>query len=173
MPAFNVFSDGRTCPGSHRFPEEVARIPESFFQSYFSGTGDIRNRSRKHPDDLHALWEDLDGQTDISPRRPGAPVHRGPRHGRNPGTADLPLARRRWATWLITTAALLENGASATTTSWPLDGLYVQSQGAHLAARVLLAPCRVRGLAPTTETVALRYGPIPPAAPGGGDRLVR
>ena len=54
-----------------------------------------------------------------------------------------------------------------------VDGLYVQSQGAHLAARVLLAPCRVRGLAPTTETVALRYGPIPPAAPGGGDRLVR
>ena len=63
MPAFNVFGDGRTCPGSHRFPEEVARIPESFFQSYFSGTGDTRNRSRKHPDDLHALWEELDGQT--------------------------------------------------------------------------------------------------------------
>ena len=23
MPAFNVFSDGRVCPGSHRFPEKV------------------------------------------------------------------------------------------------------------------------------------------------------
>ena len=63
-PAFNVFSDGRACPGTHRFPEEVDRIPESFFQSFFSGTGDTRNRSRKHPDDLHALWEELDGQTD-------------------------------------------------------------------------------------------------------------
>ncbi|MCY4623964.1 MAG: hypothetical protein OXC99_03050 [Chloroflexi bacterium] len=63
-PAFNVFSDGRACPGTHRFPEEVDAIPESFFQSYFSGTGDTRNRSRKHPDDLHALWEELDGKSD-------------------------------------------------------------------------------------------------------------
>ena len=63
-PAFNVFSDGRTCPGSHRFPEEVGRIPESFFQSFFSLTGDTRDRSKKHPDNLQALWEELDGQTD-------------------------------------------------------------------------------------------------------------
>ena len=60
-PAFNVFSDGRVCPGSHRFPEEVGLIPESFFQSFFSLTGDSRNRSKKHPDDLKALWEELDG----------------------------------------------------------------------------------------------------------------
>ena len=64
MPAFNVFSDGRVCPGSHKFPEEVGLIPESFFQSYFSGTGDSRNRSKKHPDDLHALWEEIDGKSD-------------------------------------------------------------------------------------------------------------
>ena len=59
-PAFNVFSDGRVCPGSHRFPEEVGLIPESFFQSLFSLTGDSRNRSKKHPDNLKALWEELD-----------------------------------------------------------------------------------------------------------------
>ena len=64
MPAFNVFRDGRVCPGSHKFPEEVGQIPESFFQSYFSGTGDSRERSRKHPDNLHALWEELDGKTE-------------------------------------------------------------------------------------------------------------
>ncbi len=64
MPAFNVFSDGRVCQGSHKFPEEVAQIPESFFQSYFSGTGDSRNRSKKHPEDLHALWEELDGESE-------------------------------------------------------------------------------------------------------------
>ena len=63
-PAFNVFRDGRVCPGSHRFPEEVGRIPESFFQSFFSLTGDTRDRSKKHPDNLQALWEELDGQTD-------------------------------------------------------------------------------------------------------------
>ena len=63
-PAFNVFRDGRVCPGSHRFPEDVGLIPESFFQSYFSGTGDTRDRSKKHPDNLHALWEEIDGKTD-------------------------------------------------------------------------------------------------------------
>ena len=64
MPAFNVFGDGRVCPGSHKFPEEVGRIPESFFRSFFSLTGDSRNRSRKHPDNLQALWEEIDGKTD-------------------------------------------------------------------------------------------------------------
>ncbi|MYD96208.1 MAG: hypothetical protein F4X98_02325 [Gammaproteobacteria bacterium] len=64
MPAFNVFQDGRVCPGSHRFPEEVGLIPESFFQSYFSLTGDTGERSKKHPDNLQALWEELDGKTE-------------------------------------------------------------------------------------------------------------
>ena len=63
-PAFNVFGDGRVCPGSHRFPEEVGLIPESFFQSYFSLTGDTRNRSKKHPDNLQALWEEINGKTE-------------------------------------------------------------------------------------------------------------
>ena len=62
-PAFNVFGDGRVCPGSHRFPEEVGLIPESFFQSYFSLTGDTRNRSKKHPDNLQAIWEEINGKT--------------------------------------------------------------------------------------------------------------
>ena len=61
-PAFNVFADGRVCPGSHTFPEEVGMIPDSFFQSFFSMTGDTRERSKKHPDNLHALWEELDGK---------------------------------------------------------------------------------------------------------------
>ena len=63
-PAFNVFRDGRVCPGSHRFPEEVGLIPESFFQSYFSLTGDSRDRSKKHADNLQALWEEIDGKTE-------------------------------------------------------------------------------------------------------------
>ncbi len=63
-PAFNVFRDGRVCPGSHRFPADVGRIPESFFQSFFSLTGDSRERSKKHPENLIELWEELDGQTE-------------------------------------------------------------------------------------------------------------
>ena len=44
-PAFNVFRDGRVCPGSHRFPEEVGLIPEGFFQSFFLSY-------RRHPGSL-------------------------------------------------------------------------------------------------------------------------
>ena len=64
MPAFNVFRDGRVCPGSHRFPEEVGLIPESYFPSFFALTGDTREWSKKHPENLHALWEELDGKTE-------------------------------------------------------------------------------------------------------------
>ena len=42
-------------------------------------------------------------------------------------------------------------------------GLYVQSESAHLTARVLVAPADVRGLAPVTEKVELTRGPIPAA----------
>ena len=41
------------------------------------------------------------------------------------------------------------------------EGVYVQSQGAHLTARVAVAPCKVRGLAPVAEKVQLTHGPIP------------
>ena len=40
-------------------------------------------------------------------------------------------------------------------------GVYVQSQSAHLTARVLVAPGEVRGLAPVAEKVELTHGPIP------------
>ena len=41
------------------------------------------------------------------------------------------------------------------------NGLYVQSESAHLTARVLVAPCEVRGLAPVAEKLDLAHGPIP------------
>ena len=40
-------------------------------------------------------------------------------------------------------------------------GVYVQSESAHLTARVAVAPCTVRGLAPVAEKVELAHGPIP------------
>ena len=40
-------------------------------------------------------------------------------------------------------------------------GVYVQSESAHLTARVPVAPCTVRGLAPVAEKVELTHGPIP------------
>ena len=40
-------------------------------------------------------------------------------------------------------------------------GVYVQSRSAHLTARVPVAHCVVRGLAPVAEKVQLTHGPIP------------
>ena len=40
-------------------------------------------------------------------------------------------------------------------------GLYVQSESAHLTARIPVAPCEVRGLAPVAEKVELARGLIP------------
>ena len=41
------------------------------------------------------------------------------------------------------------------------EGVYVQSRSAHLVARVPVAPCTVRGLAPVAENLQLTHGPIP------------
>ncbi len=60
-PTFNIFANGRTCPGSHRFPMDISLIPESFFESFFSMTGSSRDRSQKHPTNLLALWDELNG----------------------------------------------------------------------------------------------------------------
>lgn len=61
-PLFNIFSDGRTCPGSHKYPPNIAEIPESFFTSFFTAAADHWKRSKKYPDDLLKLWEELDGK---------------------------------------------------------------------------------------------------------------
>lgn len=61
-PCFNVFQDGRVCPGTHRFPAQLQEIPESFFLSHFSPTGDTLERSLVFPKDLLARWETLDGK---------------------------------------------------------------------------------------------------------------
>lgn len=62
MPAFNVFANGRVCPGNHHFPQEPQKIPESFFQSFFTVTGDPQNRSKKHGSDILSLWEQINGK---------------------------------------------------------------------------------------------------------------
>ena len=55
---------GGSVPGSHRFPEEVGLIPEVLLPvlllAYRRFT---RDRSKKHPENLVALWEELNGTT--------------------------------------------------------------------------------------------------------------
>ena len=61
-PLFNVFADGRTCGGTHRFPDRVDEIPESFMLSFFTIDAQWKDRSQKYPDNLLKLWEELDGK---------------------------------------------------------------------------------------------------------------
>lgn len=59
-PVANVFSNGRTCPGSHKYPNRVADMVESFFTSFFSPTAHLHGRSIKFPQNVIHLWEFLD-----------------------------------------------------------------------------------------------------------------
>ena len=92
---------GGPAPAATASPKRWARIPESFFQSFFSLTGDTTERSKQHPDNLQALWEELDGRTDypVEDLVPQCTVGRVMAASRR--TAGLLLARRprRWATW--------------------------------------------------------------------------
>ncbi len=59
-PLCNIFATGQSCPGSHRYPTSVADMVQSFFVSFFSPAGDMKNRSRKFPQSVIQLWEFLD-----------------------------------------------------------------------------------------------------------------
>jgi PRTRC genetic system protein B len=61
-PLFNIYADGRSCPGSNKYPTRVADIVDSFFMSYFSHAADVHGRSRKFPKNVLGLWEYLDGK---------------------------------------------------------------------------------------------------------------
>lgn len=61
-PAFNIFANGRTCQGNHRYPDRMEDVPESFFESFFTPEGDTQGRSKGEPRSLEALWEELDGE---------------------------------------------------------------------------------------------------------------
>jgi hypothetical protein len=61
-PLANVFANGRSCPGSQRYPLEVDKHIELFFISFFTHDADVEGRSVKFPNNIVALWEWLDKQ---------------------------------------------------------------------------------------------------------------
>jgi len=61
-PLANTYDNGSTCPGNHQYPADVGQIPDSFFRSFFSEAANLGGRSKKHPDSILKLWEELDGQ---------------------------------------------------------------------------------------------------------------
>ncbi len=58
-PLCNLYENGRSCPGSHRYPERVADIVQSFFMSFFTREADRHNRSEMFARDVVGLWEYL------------------------------------------------------------------------------------------------------------------
>lgn len=62
-PCVNVFATGRVCVGSHAFPADPAKVPEAFFESFFSLAPDTaRGKSRRQPEDVTRLWAELHRQ---------------------------------------------------------------------------------------------------------------
>jgi hypothetical protein len=64
-PCANVFRNGRSCPGSNKYPERVQDIVESFFVSFFTSTADLQGRSKSHPKNIIQLWKSIDGQKEF------------------------------------------------------------------------------------------------------------
>jgi hypothetical protein len=60
-PLYNVYTDGKTCPGSHRYSDDISKIPKEFFTAFFTQSlgGEV---SRSHGHDLLKLWESIDGK---------------------------------------------------------------------------------------------------------------
>ncbi len=59
-PLCNIHESGRSCAGTHTYPERVADIPQSFFVSFFTASADIKSRCKSFPNNVVNLWESLD-----------------------------------------------------------------------------------------------------------------
>ena len=60
-PVYNVYTDSNTCPGSHKYSDDISKIPEEFFTAFFTQSlgGTV---SRLYGRDLLKLWESIDGK---------------------------------------------------------------------------------------------------------------
>lgn len=61
-PLANIFENGRSCPGSNKYPIRVADIVEWFFVSFFTAAANLQGRSLKYPNNIIQLWKSLDGK---------------------------------------------------------------------------------------------------------------
>ncbi|MDD5411131.1 MAG: hypothetical protein PHF31_06910 [Methylobacter sp.] len=59
-PLLNVFRNGRTCAGSQRYVSNPGNIISEFFNSFFTDTANVDDRSKKFPNDVIDLWRYLD-----------------------------------------------------------------------------------------------------------------
>jgi hypothetical protein len=60
-PLLNIFANGRSCPGSNKYPAKVSDIIQTFWISFFSNAADVSHRSKNYPQNVLKLWEYLNG----------------------------------------------------------------------------------------------------------------
>ena len=175
-PAFNVFGDGRVCPGSHKFPEEVGLIPEVLLPV-------LLLPYRRHPQPLEqaprkpsqSLWEETRWNRLHTRLRTWFPSVRWPRRWRSPrGDVATASGAPGPVGYLVNHPAGL-SGVQGIGYDYVLGsgGVYVQSQERSPdGADTLVAPCTVRGLAPVADKLATHPRPHPDATLRGGAALV-
>ena len=61
-PLCNLFENGRSCAGTHKYPTRVADMVQSFFTSFYTATADLSSRSQVFPRNVVSLWEHLDNK---------------------------------------------------------------------------------------------------------------
>lgn len=61
-PLFNVYDNGKSCAGNHKYPANVNMIIDSFFRSFFNLDRLNNNCSKKFPSSILKLWESLEGK---------------------------------------------------------------------------------------------------------------
>ncbi|MBA7632193.1 hypothetical protein ES703_39736 [subsurface metagenome] len=61
-PLCNIFSNGRSCSGTHKYPNRAADMVNSFFTSFYTRAAHLSNRSLMFPQNVVDLWEHLDNK---------------------------------------------------------------------------------------------------------------
>jgi len=61
-PLANIFANGRSCPGSNKYPDSIGDVVESFFTSFFTAAANLEGRSKRYPKNILFLWKDLDSK---------------------------------------------------------------------------------------------------------------
>ena len=64
-PLLNIYANGRSCPGSNKYPVRVNETIESFWLSFFSDAADRQNRSIQFPKNIIGLWQLLNSKKEF------------------------------------------------------------------------------------------------------------
>ena len=61
-PLCNIHESGRSCAGTHKYPNRIADMERSFFTSFYTPTANLKDRSMMFPQNIVSLWEHLENK---------------------------------------------------------------------------------------------------------------